>query len=401
MINLLNTITSHGIANLVAELDHTNGVAATYAWGLDLSGSLHGAGLPRQSAASAGGVGGLLSANFHLPSTNYSCFYAYDGNGNVAALLDAPSSAFLAQYEYGPFAEDLRIDGPLAMTNHFRFSTKYQDNETRLRYYGHRYLLNDRWISRDPIDERGGVNLYAFVGNRSTLRYDINGLTCCGDDITDRLNSTIKDIENKFRFNVPIPLGNKEDKMRKKLCFSVIGRERDVDVANAWDIYELSYPSLYGFDNMATNGVYFVSRFSTGDCEECAYSITFKGKCYNTFSANYAMFGKIMSLCFNAMEGKDKDNFTLAATIGAIAFWKNSRYNEPPWHVNTKQALSFATYGFSGLFPPAPDLKKCEVSRKKVKPENAPFSWNWEPFFKRVPHVVNTEYTWGYMAEGD
>jgi hypothetical protein len=37
--------------NLVAELDHTNLLARSFCWGLDLSGGLHG----------AGGVGGLLA----------------------------------------------------------------------------------------------------------------------------------------------------------------------------------------------------------------------------------------------------------------------------------------------------------------------------------------------------
>jgi hypothetical protein len=34
-------------------------------------------------------------------------------------------------------------------------------------YYGYRQLnpLTGRWISRDPIEEEGGVNLYGFVGN--------------------------------------------------------------------------------------------------------------------------------------------------------------------------------------------------------------------------------------------
>lgn len=33
------------------------------------------------------------------------------------------------------------------------------------------------WPSRDPIEERGGVNLYAFVGNDPVGRYDLLGLS--------------------------------------------------------------------------------------------------------------------------------------------------------------------------------------------------------------------------------
>ena len=44
-------------------------------------------------------------------------------------------------------------------------------------YYGYRYYdpLTGRWPSRDPIGERGGVNLYGFVGNDGVNRWDILG----------------------------------------------------------------------------------------------------------------------------------------------------------------------------------------------------------------------------------
>jgi RHS repeat-associated protein len=44
--------------------------------------------------------------------------------------------------------------------------------------YGYRYYdpLTGRWPSRDPIEERGGVNLYGFVGNDGVNRWDVLGL---------------------------------------------------------------------------------------------------------------------------------------------------------------------------------------------------------------------------------
>ncbi|HOC58217.1 MAG TPA: RHS repeat-associated core domain-containing protein [Verrucomicrobiota bacterium] len=60
-------------------------------------------------------------------------------------------------HKYGPFGEVIRATGPLAKANPFRFSTKYQDDETDLLYYGYRYYSasTGRWISRDPINELG------------------------------------------------------------------------------------------------------------------------------------------------------------------------------------------------------------------------------------------------------
>ena len=65
-------------------------------------------------------------------------FPAYDGNGNVSALLDSADGSLDAKYEYGAFGEPLRVGGAaIAEDNPFRFSTKYTDtDEARQRVDG-------------------------------------------------------------------------------------------------------------------------------------------------------------------------------------------------------------------------------------------------------------------------
>ena len=55
---------------------------------------------------------------------------------------------------------------------------KINDPKVGVAYYGYRYLdpNTGRWESRDPIEERGGVNLYGFVGNSALSRFDHLGL---------------------------------------------------------------------------------------------------------------------------------------------------------------------------------------------------------------------------------
>ncbi len=151
--------------NPIAELNAGDGsLVRKYCWGLDLSGSLQG----------AGGVGGLLS----ITSGAATQFTAYDGNGNVVALIDAATGAESAHYEYDPFGNTLVQTGAAAGANPFRFSTKYTDAETGLLYYGLRYYSPNqgRWISRDPIEEEGARNLYATCGNNSVSQVDLLGL---------------------------------------------------------------------------------------------------------------------------------------------------------------------------------------------------------------------------------
>ena len=98
----------------------------------------------------------------------------------------------------------------MAKANPFRFSTKYQDDETDLLYYGYRYYnaSTGRWMSCDPYEKVGGnllsqltrkqqiaglarrrycasevlngqragdLNLYAFVLNRPLAWFDTDG----------------------------------------------------------------------------------------------------------------------------------------------------------------------------------------------------------------------------------
>ena len=185
--------------NLLAEVAGANGnVIRRYLWGTDLSGSMQG----------AGGVGGLLAVR----DSSGAHVVGYDGNGNVAALFG--SSGESARYEYGPFGEVIRATGPMAKANPFRFSTKYQDDESDLLYYGVRYLKTSTggWLSRDPIGEKGGLNLYGFVRNDPISLFDKLGQnigiptcgygcvpppTCASPDSTDC--GIFADLLNRWR----------------------------------------------------------------------------------------------------------------------------------------------------------------------------------------------------------
>ena len=169
--------------NLIATLTSTFALQATFIWGLDLSGSVQG----------AGGIGGLLSIS---DTANGAHFICSDGNGSVTALIKVTDSTFSANCEYGPFGEAIRTTGPMAKANPFRFSSKYQDDETDLIYYGYRYYGGSagRWTSRDPLGdlafkiaqakdmvsatEKTEPGLYLFCRNRPTEKIDLLGLEC-------------------------------------------------------------------------------------------------------------------------------------------------------------------------------------------------------------------------------
>ena len=154
---------------VVQERDSNNVPTVSYTRGVDLSGSLEG----------AGGIGGLLARSSGYSSGNWTshAYYHADGNGNVTSLI-ATNQSVVASYRYDPFGNTLSQSGTLATANVYRFSSKEILTNALMYYYGYRFYdpSVQRWINRDPIQESGGINVYAFVANGTVNTADILGL---------------------------------------------------------------------------------------------------------------------------------------------------------------------------------------------------------------------------------
>ncbi len=81
-------------------------------------------------------------------------------------------------YEYGPFGQTLRATGPMAFESPWRFSTKRADDALDFVLYEYRAYSSvwGRWLSRDPIEELGGLSLYGFLDNHVLDWVDLFGL---------------------------------------------------------------------------------------------------------------------------------------------------------------------------------------------------------------------------------
>jgi RHS repeat-associated protein len=145
----------------VQERDINNNVLVTFTRGLDLSGSIQG----------AGGVGSLLART----DSNGSTFYHHDGNGNITALIDSQED-IVARYLYGPFGKISGQWGQMASANDMQFSSMLQIGG--LAFYPFRiYEPNfQRFLNEDPIQEIGGINLYRAMNNDPLLAVDPYGL---------------------------------------------------------------------------------------------------------------------------------------------------------------------------------------------------------------------------------
>ena len=186
--------------NLLAEMNalNSNAVVRTYVWGLDLSGSMEG----------AGGIGGLLAVN--TGSATYAP--TFDGGGNICGLVNTATGTLDAEFEYDPFGNVIRSTGGASTACPFGFSTRYTDSETGIVMYPLRpyYPPTGRFLCKDPIEEDGGINLYGFVGNDPVDSFDPLGLeTFYGHELldkgTDPFNADIPDfLANKLGINASI-----------------------------------------------------------------------------------------------------------------------------------------------------------------------------------------------------
>ena len=142
-----------------------------------------------------------LAFTDHTVATPTTYFYTHDLTKNVCEILSRNGTAvsIATTYDYTPFGAVTASNS--STPNTFCFSSEVLDPETSLVYYNYRHYnpTDGRWISRDPIEEQGGWNLYCFVQNYSISAFDYlgNGLldwfdcvgACIADnDILNKLN---------------------------------------------------------------------------------------------------------------------------------------------------------------------------------------------------------------------
>jgi RHS repeat-associated protein len=159
---------------VIQERDINNNPTVSYTRGNDLSGSLEG----------AGGIGGLLARSDTYSAGNFTDhnYYHADGNGNIT-YLETSAQGLAASYRYDAFGNTLSSSGTYATANTYRFSSKEWMSSVNGYYYLYRFYRPDlqRWPNRDPIEELGGLNLFAYTDNTPIDEVDPLGLDGTND----------------------------------------------------------------------------------------------------------------------------------------------------------------------------------------------------------------------------
>jgi RHS repeat-associated protein len=128
-----------------------------------------------------------------------------DALGTVLALTNSTGN-MTTEYGYDPFGSST-LSGDTS-TNVFQYTGRENDGNGlyfyRARYYSPTF---GRFISEDPIGFAGGINVYAYVGNRPTGWIDPSGLRpgdkypsnrCAGWHAVRDINQTSKQLNREF-----------------------------------------------------------------------------------------------------------------------------------------------------------------------------------------------------------
>jgi len=146
--------------------------------------------------------GSAVAVTHHAGSITNGTFYILD-NYRGDAVLTRGGTATVSAYEYSAFGNVISTVGTDVCR--FKFSGKEYDASTGFNYYGFRFYAPQwqRWPNRDPIEERGGKNLYVFVANDPIGEFD----HLAGTIQIERVRHRLVDLGDNETLKFPTSLG--------------------------------------------------------------------------------------------------------------------------------------------------------------------------------------------------
>jgi RHS repeat-associated protein len=166
-----------------------------------------------------------------VPASSTLLYYSQDHLGSVRDVLAVQNGSRVASFDYDPYGNTSQTAG--RVSTDFRFAGMFYDQQDGL------YLTNfrvydpkaGRWLSRDPIGEDGGQNLYSYVGGNPISNFDPLGLYCTSAEGTTTCN-----YPNGPKFKLPTPSNFPASIGQDDLLYHNYDISRQIGCANADDV---------------------------------------------------------------------------------------------------------------------------------------------------------------------
>ena len=120
-------------------------------------------------------------------------YYTFDQLGSVRELLEF-RGIMVTKFDYDPWGRQTKLVGTQDAVFGYAGYFRHQQSGLLLTWFRAYDANLARWTSRDPIEEEGGVNLYAYVANQPVTFNDPDGLIMliCYRRGWDRGNNPLK-----------------------------------------------------------------------------------------------------------------------------------------------------------------------------------------------------------------
>ena len=141
----------------------------------------------------------------YRPGTKERRYYAKDHLGSIRDVLDEKGQS-KARYDYDPYG---KLTSDPASPPEFGYAGMHYHAPSGL--YLTKYRAYDpesgRWLSRDPIGEAGGINLYAYVGGNPVSFVDPLGLTSIIFDTSTGILTVDPEVSGRSPYNMSATSG--------------------------------------------------------------------------------------------------------------------------------------------------------------------------------------------------
>ena len=104
-----------------------------------------------------------------------SYYYTRDHLGSIREVTDS-AGGVVARYDYDPYGNRVVLSGQMVADFGYTGHYHHAPSGLNLTLYRAYNPQPGRWLSRDPIGEAGGINLYGYVGNDPVSMVDPLGL---------------------------------------------------------------------------------------------------------------------------------------------------------------------------------------------------------------------------------
>jgi RHS repeat-associated protein len=167
---LVSEFTYDGFGRRVKIFEKTNNVAKSTNWFVWCETEL---------CEERGPSGSTVTKRFfgtgeQISGTNY--FFLTDHLGSVREMTDT-NQTVRARYEFDPYGRRIKVSGDVESDFAFTGHYYHQASGLQITLFRAYDAETGRWVSKDPTEERDGLNLYAYVSSDPVNWIDPNGLT--------------------------------------------------------------------------------------------------------------------------------------------------------------------------------------------------------------------------------